>query len=104
MKVIEEMKRLVQPIPSTAYSVFRDRVRYVYKSKIFEILVALMIYLNFITNVVEAQTNPDPSSYLYNVLDGINFGLTIFFTFELGLNVFTSNTFVSEFCPDSWNW
>jgi hypothetical protein len=104
VQIIDNMKQSVQPLPSTAYAMFRKRIRAAYKSNVFQIFVALMIYLNLMTNVVSAQTNPDPGSEQDIILSNIDIFLTSFFTFELALNVYTANTFISEFVPDYWNW
>ena len=104
VRIIENMKLSVQPLPRTAYANFRHHIRVAYKSKGFQVLSALMIFFNFITNVVAAQNNPDVGSSQDRILTDIDTFLTAFFSFELVVNVYTSNTFLTEFCPDYWNW
>jgi hypothetical protein len=103
VRIIENMMLSVQPLPTTCYSIFRSRVRAAYQSQIFQIVVALMIFVNLLVNVVASQNKPEPGTYLLSVLNGFDIALTVFFSFELALNAFTSNS-VDEFCGDPWNW
>ena len=77
--------------------------RQVYKSQWFQVAVALMIYINFATNVIAAQTNPDSTSEIGRVLGYFDLVLSSLFAAELGINIFTTKNFL-EFFRDYWNW
>jgi hypothetical protein len=103
VRIIEDMMLSVKPVPSTWYGIFRKRVKSAYQSQVFQIVVALMIYVNLLVNIVASQNNPEPGSYETSVLNGFDIALTVFFSFELALNAFTTDS-VAEFCHDPWNW
>jgi hypothetical protein len=103
VRIIKNMMLSVQPTPLTAFSLFRSRVRLAYQSKIFQIVVALMIFVNLMVNILAVQYNPLPGSDKANVIEGFDWMLTLFFCFEFALNVFTSGSLL-EFCSDTWNW
>ena len=62
-----------------------------------------MIYINFATNVIAAQTNPDSTSEIGRVLGYFDLVLSSLFAAELGINIFTTKNFL-EFFRDYWNW
>jgi hypothetical protein len=90
-------------MPTQRFSQIRQTLRRAYKSNPFQIGVALMIYINFATNIVAVQINPDPGEDSGQVLAVFDLVLSILFAVELGINICTSK-FFSEFCTDYWNW
>ncbi len=84
------------------FSKFRRSCRSFYQNTWFQIAAGMMIYINFITNVVAAQANPEQGSEFGNVLSNFDLVLSVLFAAELALNVFVSRPL--EFCRDYWNW
>jgi hypothetical protein len=89
-------------IPTHWFPKFRSSCRCFYHSPRFQIAVGLMIYVNFITNVIAVQANPEQDSDLSNVLSTFDLILSVVFAAELALNIFVSRPY--EFCIDYWNW
>ncbi len=84
------------------FSKVRSSCRGFYHSTKFQIAAGLMIYVNFITNVIAAQANPEQDSDLGIVLSKFDLVLSVLFAAELALNIFVSRPY--EFCTDYWNW
>ena len=66
-------------MPTQRFSQIRATVRRAYKSNTFQIGVALMIYINFATNIVAVQINPDPDDDAGQVLAVFDLVLSILF-------------------------
>ena len=84
------------------FSKFRSSCRGFYHSTRFQIAAGLMIYINFITNVIAVQANPEQDSDLGIVLTKFDLVLSVIFAVELAFNIFVSQPY--EFCIDYWNW
>ncbi len=84
------------------FSRLRRSCRSFYQNTWFQIAAGVMININFITNVIAVQANPDPDSDLGHVLSIFDLVLSVLFAVELALNIFVSRP--SEFCRDYWNW
>eukprot|EP00960_Hanusia_phi_P042200 755364-Hanusia_phi.AAC.2 len=80
---------------------FRAWMKLHYTSANFQVLVAVLIYCNFILNMIESQSR-DPNQALSFVLSTGNTFFTALFTLELAINMFS--TLWRDFLVDPWNY
>ena len=77
------------------YSPFRQRIRDMVNSKVFEIVVLVCIFLNTTTLAINWY---DQTKYVDDILDYINYGFALFFAFEaiLKLIAFGAKTYLRD--------
>ena len=85
---------------------FRFKVRSVLNTKICETLVIIVIIVNSIVIAIYDRTDRDSEMRYNQVLDNIQFGITIFFTLECILKIFAVGFFTAQnsYFRDLWNW
>ena len=65
-------KRRLQKLRLSKLDIFRARCREIYKSDVLQCFVAVLIAVNFITNIIQNETLPlpgTPEERLFNQLD-----------------------------------
>ncbi len=109
---INEIKSAVKRVKtmrserSSAIPRMQAKAKSVADSTAWRCTVALAIFVNFISSVVEAEYLPGPQSTMGVLLDGIDYVLDVFFGFELLVIAFANwrTLWGSPFVDSAWNW
>ena len=92
-----------QTLPElTHWQMLRKNVEMSYHSDTFQVGVALMIFLNFIVQAVEAQVLPESGTSTNGLFKSLEIAFLVIFCIELGINMFA--TLFLPFFSSGWNW
>ncbi|EKX49682.1 hypothetical protein GUITHDRAFT_104646 [Guillardia theta CCMP2712] len=83
---------------------FRFKTLQLYESMMVQAIIAFSIIASFSIDCVQAELQPDESDNRFQILSTLNFVITLFFAFELAVNLFSrSSDFFRPFYSNMWN-
>jgi voltage-gated sodium channel len=88
--------------PLSTVQKFRKHLKELYRSELFQILVAGCILANFMCMAAEAQLNPEEGTVTAGTFEQIESAFTCIFIIELALNMFSNLWW--DFVKSGWNW